>query len=117
MYEYIKLTKIEIPTSQTTQSPLKNGLMLYREANRVDRENIMQLFINPVDNRRSFYVLKHVIHTISYDGALYYSNCTTDWPHSYLSAILPENLQFFSLQKFYSSFHSSERSFIQDYHQ
>jgi hypothetical protein len=42
------------------QFPLKKGLMLYREANRVDRENLMQLFTHSVDNRRSFYVLKHV---------------------------------------------------------
>jgi len=42
--------------------------MLYRETNRVDRENLMQLFVHSVDNRRSLYTLKHVVHTISYDG-------------------------------------------------
>jgi len=43
-------------------------------------------------------VLQHVVHTVSYDEALYCSNWITDGPHSYLSAILPENLEFLSLQ-------------------
>jgi len=67
-----------LPPRRHIKFPLKKGLMLYREANRVDRENLMQLFIHSVDNRRSFYVLQHVVHTISYDEALYCSKCIRD---------------------------------------
>lgn len=67
------------------------------EANHADCENLMKLLIYSVD-KRSFYVIQQVVHTISYYWSLYLSNRIIHWPHSYLSAILPENLEFFSLK-------------------
>ena len=86
-----------LSTRRHIQSPLKKTLMLYMEANRVDCENLTKLLIYSVD-KRSFHVIQQVIHTISYYWSLYLSNCTIYWPHSYLSANLPENLEFFSLK-------------------